>query len=279
MNTQYSGGSAERWGSLFGARASDWAETWEGPHGYGTPIYHHVLDRLNVKPGVRLLDCGCGAGRFASLAAERGAKISGIDASKELIEIACQRKPVGDFRVGDIEALPWPDDAFDAVTGFNCFQFADDKNRALAEAARVSMGVVAVVVPSRVEDSGIPVVFKQLFPLFPAEALESMKQSGMFALSAPGTLEDALDAVGFSIDEDKEIETPIRFHDMQTALRAFVGAGPMAIAIQHSGEATVTEATRAALEPFTANDGQITLPAWYRAVLLEVAQPGRSPTS
>lgn len=266
MNTPYSGGSAERWGSLFGARASDWAETWEGPQGYGTPVYHHVLDHLNIRPDMQLLDCGCGAGRFASFAVQRGATISGIDASKELIEIARQRAPEGDFRVGDIEALPWPDDTFDAVTGFNCFQFADDKAQALAEASRVSTGTVAVVVPSRVEDSGIPVVFKQLFPLFPSEALESMKQSGMFALSPPGALQDALDAAGLSIDEDDEIETPIRFDNIQTALRAFVGAGPMAIAIEHSGASTVTEAARAALEPFAASDGQITLPAWYRTV-------------
>lgn len=102
MNTQYSGGSAERWGSLFGARASDWAETWEGPQGYGTPVYRHVLDCVNIKPDMELLDWGCGAGRFAGLAAERGVKVSGIDASKELIEIAGQRTPEGDFRVGDV---------------------------------------------------------------------------------------------------------------------------------------------------------------------------------
>jgi SAM-dependent methyltransferase len=268
MNTQSSGGSAQRWGTLFGARAGDWAETWEGPQGYGTPVYQHVLDRLNVGPDIQLLDCGCGAGRFASLAADRGARISGIDASRELIEIAGQRTPEGDFRVGDIEALPWPDDAFDAATGFNCFQFADDKARALAEAGRVSSGTVAVVVPSRVEDSGIPVVFKSLFPLFPSEAIESMKQSGMFALSAPGTLENALDAAGLNIDGNDEVETPIRFKNIDTALRAFLGAGPMAIAIQHSGESKVTEAAQAALEPFAAKDEEIMLPAWYRAVLV-----------
>jgi hypothetical protein len=37
------GGSATRWGPLFGARAAAWAETWEGPAGWGTPVSEHVL--------------------------------------------------------------------------------------------------------------------------------------------------------------------------------------------------------------------------------------------
>jgi hypothetical protein len=38
-------GSAREWGPLFGARAHDWAETWEGSSGYGHPVYEYVLDR------------------------------------------------------------------------------------------------------------------------------------------------------------------------------------------------------------------------------------------
>jgi SAM-dependent methyltransferase len=121
------GGSATRWGPLFGGRARDWAETWEGPRGWGTPVYEHVLDRANIGSGTRVLDCGCGAGRFAQMAADRGASVAGIDAARELIEIAAERTPEGDFRVGDLEALPWPEDSFDMVTGFSTFQFADDK--------------------------------------------------------------------------------------------------------------------------------------------------------
>jgi SAM-dependent methyltransferase len=101
------GGSATRWGPLFGARAAAWSETWEGPAGWGTPVYEHVLDRTEIGAGIRVLDCGCGAGRFARLAADRRASVAGVDASEELIAIATERTPEGDFRVGDIEALPW----------------------------------------------------------------------------------------------------------------------------------------------------------------------------
>ena len=60
-------------GPLFGGRARDWAETWEGPRGWGTPVYEHVLDPS--------LHCGCGAGRFARMPADRGASVAGIDAA------------------------------------------------------------------------------------------------------------------------------------------------------------------------------------------------------
>ena len=261
------GGSATRWGPLFGGRARDWAETWEGPRGWGTPVYEHGLDRVRIGSGTRVLDCGCGAGRFARMAADRGASVAGIDAAEGLIEIAAERTPEGDFRVGDLEALPWPEDSFDVVTGFSAFQFADDKVRALIEARRTSRGQVAVVIPSRVSESGNTLVFKPLFPFFPPEALESMKHSGMFALSEPGKLEEVLAAASLTVHDDVEVESLIIFDDAAGAVRAFVGAGPTALAIGHSGELAVAQAVREALGPFTGTDGRVTLPTWYRVVL------------
>ena len=263
------GGSASRWGPLFGARAHDWAETWEGPGGYGTPVYEHVLERTGVGSSTRLLDCGCGAGRFARMAADRGASVAGIDAAAGLIEIAADRTPEGDFRVGDLEALPWPDASFDVVTGFNAFQFADDKARALTETRRVSHGQIAVVIPSRAADSGLTHVYKPLLPLYPAEALQSLKHSGIYALSAPGTLEDTLTAAGLSARDDQEVETPIAFDDVDVAIRAFLGAGPTQIAIGHSGEEAVTHAVQEGLGRFTGADGHVTLPGWYRVVIAQ----------
>jgi ubiquinone/menaquinone biosynthesis C-methylase UbiE len=228
-----------------------------------------VLDREEIGPGMRVLDCGCGAGRFTRMAADRGASVAGIDASKELIEIAAERTPEGDFRAGDIEALPWEEDSFDVVTGFSAFQFADDKGRALGEAARASRGGVAAVIPTRVPESGITAVFKPMFPLFADEALERMKHSGMFALSEPGKLEEALADAALTMYEDDEIDCPIAFEDVEAAQRAFMGAGPTQLAIGTSGEAAVGEAVRAAIEPFTAPDGRVVLPAWYRAVFAQ----------
>jgi hypothetical protein len=201
------------------------------------------------------------------MAADRGARVAGIDAAEKLIAIAAERQPSSDFRVGDLEALPWPDQSFDVVTGFNAFQFADDKIRALAEARRVSHGLVAVAIPTRASESGIALVFKPLFPLFPPEALESMKQSGIFALSEPGKLDRTLVAAGLTAVDDNEIEMSIVFDDPDAAERAFVGAGPTALAIRNSGEQAVVQAVRDALAPFIGRDLRVMLPACYRVVL------------
>jgi hypothetical protein len=68
---------------------------------------------------------------------------------------------------------------------------------------------------------------------------------------------------------DDEIEWPIVFDDMRVAERAFIGVGPTQLAIGASGEAAVAEAVHVALEPFTAPDGRVVLPAWYRVALAE----------
>jgi ubiquinone/menaquinone biosynthesis C-methylase UbiE len=62
----------------------------------------------------------------AQIATERGAQFHGLDAAPNLLAIAGQRVPSGDFKVGDLESLPFPDRKFDLVTGFNSFQYAGD---------------------------------------------------------------------------------------------------------------------------------------------------------
>jgi SAM-dependent methyltransferase len=259
-------GSGTRWGPLFGARASTWAETWEGPCGWGTSVYEHVLDRARIGPGTTVLDCGCGAGRFVALATQRGATVAGIDASAELAEIAAMRTPNADIRVGDIEALPWPDQTFDVVTGFSTFQFADDHAAAVGEARRVSRDQVWVAIPTRLADSGIPTLFAALATLLPPESLSSLKRSGMYALSAPGTLEKTLAKAGMSPRSDQTIEATSVFPDTGAAVAAFLSAGATALAIRHSGQPAVERALNAALTPFTGDHGQVTLPGWFRVV-------------
>jgi SAM-dependent methyltransferase len=210
------------------------------------------------------------------MAADRGAEVAGIDASSELIEVAAGRTPESEFRVGDLEALPWDTDSFDLVTGFSSFQFADDKVRALREAGRVSRDLMAVIIPTQVASSGVAAVFKPLFPLFPPAALEGMRHSGMFALSEPGSLDDTLATATLTVAADDEIQFPIAFDSVDSAARGFLGAGPMALAISHSGEEAVAAAVRASLRSFTDSDGHVSLPAWYRVVL---ARAGRTDVS
>src|SRR5271154_1986483 len=103
-------------GRAWGARATDWAYLFEP---YARPANQVVFDHLDVAGGVRLLDIACGSGYAAHLASERGASVAGIDASEDLVAISRARTPKGDFRAGDMFALPFPAASFDVATSFN----------------------------------------------------------------------------------------------------------------------------------------------------------------
>ena len=97
-------------------------------------------------PGQTVLDVGCGSGVFLRAAADHGATVCGLDASAALLEIARERVPEADLCQGDLQQLPYVDDSFDAVCGFNSFFFADDMVAALREAGRVAKPGAPVVI-------------------------------------------------------------------------------------------------------------------------------------
>jgi SAM-dependent methyltransferase len=142
QSTTPSSGSGERWGPLWGSRAVDWAANEEQQ----VPTYEEAIGRVGIVPGQLVLDLGCGSGVFLRAAADQGATVFGLDASSELIEIARGRVPEADLRVGEMEALPYEDETFDLVTGFNSFFFAADLVAALREAARVAKPGAPVVI-------------------------------------------------------------------------------------------------------------------------------------
>ena len=99
--------------------------------------FETALDAVGVVPGTRMLDAGCGAGLALRLAADRGADVSGLDATEALLAHARERVPGAPVAHGELESLPYPGDAFDVVTGFNSFQYATRPVAAVREAARV----------------------------------------------------------------------------------------------------------------------------------------------
>src|SRR5262249_33881092 len=134
-NQEVAMGTAQMQGSLWGVGARDYADLGEAAF---RPLYEAVLDVAGGRAGTRLLAGGCGPGLAALLAARRGAEVAGLDAAETSVAIARERTPAGDFRVGEMEELPWPDGTFDVVTGFNAFQYAADPINALREARRVA---------------------------------------------------------------------------------------------------------------------------------------------
>ena len=122
-------------GKLWGARAQDWANIQEQTV---RPVFLEVLKRTEVGDGTNYLDVGCGSGMATNIAAGLGATVSGVDASEALLAIAKDRTNGAEFHIGDMEELPFEDDSFGVVTGFNSFQYAGNPVMALAEAKRVT---------------------------------------------------------------------------------------------------------------------------------------------
>ncbi|MEU0794671.1 methyltransferase domain-containing protein [Amycolatopsis sp. NPDC005961] len=98
-----------------------------------------VLDLAGNVAGRRVLDAGCGSGPLAAALRERGAAVSGFDASAKMVELARRRLgPDADLRVADLgEPLPYPDGAFDDVVGALVLHYLEDWTAPLGELRRV----------------------------------------------------------------------------------------------------------------------------------------------
>jgi SAM-dependent methyltransferase len=253
-------GSAAVQGDLWGARARDWADTQEG---FSRQLFEAGLQKLAIGAGSLLLDVGCGTGLACAIAAERGAKVNGIDASAPSIEIARQRTPHGDFRVGEMEDLPYADHTFDAVTGFNSFQYATSPVNALREARRVVKpgGKVLIAVWGKAEHCEGAAVLKALGSLLPPPPPGA---PGPFALSEDGALEALVSEAGLTPLESDEAPSIWTFANLDEALRASLSAGPATRAIRHSGEERVKEAVMQALAPFKTASGGYRLENEFR---------------
>jgi SAM-dependent methyltransferase len=241
-------GSAAVQGKLWGARARDFTLV------ESAELYDAAIDELEITAGTRLLDVGCGAGMFLRLAAQRGATVAGIDAAAPFIEIARERVPDADLTVGEMEDLPYPDESFDLVTGFNAFQFAADPGNALREAGRVSGPGAPIVIatwgrPDQCEAAAYVRGVGSLLPPPPPGA------PGPFALSEPGALETFAARGGLTSGDRREVPCVWSLPDGETLLRALKSTGFAVKAIEVAGEEAVTEAVLAAVAPYRTLDG------------------------
>ena len=244
-------GTAHVQGELWSVQARNWANFIEKFH---TPLYRSVFDRVGVSRGTRLLDVGCGAGLAAQLAAELGAQVSGIDAAPAFVEIARERVPEGDFRVGDMEELPYAEASFDVVTGFNSFQHAANPVAALSEAKRVVRrgGRVAVVIWGRPQDCDHAPVMGAIAALLPSSPTRA---EGPFALSEPGRLEALLEEAGLQVEDSGEIASTFEWQDSETAWKAISSAAPTVMAVRYAGEEKVKQVVFDSLLPFRTSTG------------------------
>jgi SAM-dependent methyltransferase len=232
-------------------RARDYAELGEGQNRLD---YKEGLRRTGIAPGSVVLDLGCGPGGFCHLAADAGAKVTGLDASPAMIEVARERVPGGRFDVGDMQLLPYEERGFDVVTAFNSLQFTADPGAALAEVQRVAKpdATVFIVVFGREERVELAAKWRALAPLLPPKPPGS---PGPLALSKPGLLDDLVQSSGLAVTEAGYLEGAFEFPDQATMLRGQRSSLVAVLAERAVGEEPVTDAIVNAFAPYRTSSG------------------------
>jgi 2-polyprenyl-3-methyl-5-hydroxy-6-metoxy-1,4-benzoquinol methylase len=100
--------------------------------------------------GLRLLDAGCGTGRFSAIAAARGARVTALDVGERLLakvaeKCDCERV------VGSVERLPFADESFDVVLCSEVVEHLRSPRAGVGELARVVRpgGRLVLTTPNR----------------------------------------------------------------------------------------------------------------------------------
>jgi ubiquinone/menaquinone biosynthesis C-methylase UbiE len=110
-------------------------------------VLRAAIERLPLPPGARLLDAGCGSGRMLVELARYG-EVTGVDVSWEAV--AAARARGHDVVRAPVEAMPFPDGAFDVVTCLDVIEHTADDLATLAELRRVTRpgGLLIATVPA-----------------------------------------------------------------------------------------------------------------------------------
>lgn len=100
-----------------------------------------LVRHAGIRAGDRVLDVGCGTGVVAVTAARLGARVTGVDLTPELLEVARDNSRAAgvdvDWREGDVEQLPFDANTFDVVVSQFGHMFAPRPDVAIAEMLRV----------------------------------------------------------------------------------------------------------------------------------------------
>jgi SAM-dependent methyltransferase len=256
-------GSAQMQGDLWSARARDYAELQERNF---LPLYESVQRRPELAKSRSSLDVGCGPGLAAQVFSQTIANVAGIDASAAFIDIARERLPGRNLRVGEMETLPHADGSFDVVTGFNAFQYAASPVNALREARRVTQPDGAVVIatwgpPEDCEAAGHLKALGALMPPPPPGA------PGPFALSDESKLKALVSEAGLTPIAVVDVECPWIYPNLEIALRAMLSAGPAERAIRNSGMERARDAVANSITPYLKPSGQYHLNNKFRYLI------------
>jgi ubiquinone/menaquinone biosynthesis C-methylase UbiE len=124
------------WGKVAGEYGNSFIEK-EGSY-HATVILPNLLRVVDPKPGMKILEVGCGDGYFTSAFAQKGAQVAGSDIAREMIEHAKKREPSIEWHTAPADKLDFAQDAsFDTVVVVLALQNIENLSGAIAEASRV----------------------------------------------------------------------------------------------------------------------------------------------
>ena len=253
---------AAQWGRAWGARARDWALSEEQQ----LPTYEEAIRRVGISGGQRVLEVGCGTGVFLRLAADRGADVYGLDASEALLDLARARVLEADLRLGDLESMPYEDDVFDVVAGFNSFFFALDLVGALREAGRVARPGAPVVIQvwgrhERCDLEAMKAVVRPFMPPRPPDAPPDPD------LSVPGVLEQLATEAGLEPQGAFDVSWAYGFADDDELGRAMLAPAGIGELVGPEREESVRHQIVDVLAPYRTAQGSYRLENEFHFVI------------
>ncbi len=220
-------------------RESHAGDAWVSGHAYeqyvgrwSRLVAREFIAWLSRPPGKHWLDVGCGTGALSATILELASpeQVIGVDPSEAYIAHARQQvvDSRAQFDVGDAQALPYEDNAFDAVVSGLALNFVPDPHRAVAEMARVATttGTVAVYV----WDYAGEMQFMRHFwdaavALDPAAS--NRDEGRRFPICQPQPLSQLFQDAGLRDVEVRAIDVPTVFQDFDDYWSPFLGGqGP-----------------------------------------------------
>lgn len=111
------------------------AARYQARHAYVFAYGEDLIELLDPRRGEKILDLGCGSGQLTAKIAERGAEVTGLDRSAEMIAEASRNFPLLKFEIGDAANFE-AGDRFDAVFSNAALHWVKDADGAAASVAR-----------------------------------------------------------------------------------------------------------------------------------------------